>query len=74
MSEPHDVWPLAPTASRAAVAGLEELLPEVEELARRYSGALSRIEGAEAARSGEDPRPSNHGGHTPTPTPPEETD
>lgn len=56
-------------AAAAAIAGLEELLPEVEELSRRYLGAMARIEGQQAAMEAPDPRPSNHGGHTPTPTP-----
>jgi hypothetical protein len=56
-------------AADAAVVGLEQLLPEVEELSRRYAGAMSRLEGAAAASEASDPRPSNHGGHTPTPTP-----
>lgn len=65
------------TLDRAAadvpIGQLEELLPEVERLQAAYLGALARIEGlaaASAAHAGEDPRPSNHGGHTPTPTPP----
>lgn len=82
-------------AAEAAVSGLLELLPEVEGLSNAYLGALSRIEGAEAAAAdvpgprqswetddsyaarldsferskAADPRPSNHGGHTPTPPP-----
>ncbi len=63
-------------ASEVEVSKLQQLLPEAEKLAGAYLGALARIEGlaaAEAAAQGpdddEDPRPSNHGGHTPTPTP-----
>lgn len=52
-------------AAQAALQDLQGLLPEVEALNRAYLGAVSRIEGAFAA----DPRPSNHGGHTPTPPP-----
>jgi Ribbon-helix-helix protein, copG family len=56
-------------AAEAALSGLLGLLPEVEGLTDAYLGALSRLEGAEAAAEHEDPRPSNHGGHTPTPPP-----
>ena len=48
-------------ASAAAVAGLEELLPEVEELARRYMGAMSRLEGSAAAAEANDAPASNTG-------------
>jgi Ribbon-helix-helix protein, copG family len=51
----------------------EALIPEVEKLQDAYLGAMARLEGAATAaqQSAEpDPRPSNHGGHTPTPTTP----
>ncbi|MGZ0214359.1 MAG: hypothetical protein ACKVI4_17905 [Actinomycetales bacterium] len=51
-----------------------ELLPELENLNRQYLGAMSRIEGSEAVKRSQNPRPSNHGGHTPTPTPPGSTE
>lgn len=49
---------------------LEALLPEVERLHSTYVGAMSRLEGKAAADAAADPRRSNHGGHTPTPTSP----
>ena len=60
-------------AQTAALAGLEALYPEVEAMTKNYLGAMSRIEGAAAASEALDPRPSNHGGHTPTPTSDETT-
>ena len=48
-------------AASAAVEGLQELQPEVEEMARRYLGALSRLEGAAAAKSGDEAPASNTG-------------
>lgn len=48
-------------AASAAISGLEELLPEVEELARRYMGAMSRLEGSAAAAAAEDAPASNTG-------------
>ena len=48
-------------AATAAISGLEELLPEVEELARRYMGAMSRLEGSAAAAAAEDAPASNTG-------------
>ena len=48
-------------AASAAVSGLEELLPEVEEMSRRYIGALSRLEGAAAVAAGDDAPASNTG-------------
>lgn len=59
-------------ASRAEFAGLSELLPEVERIQNTVLGAMARLEGALAVAETRDPRPSNHGGHTPTP-PSEET-
>jgi hypothetical protein len=66
---------LTAAAGSAEVSKLQQLLPEAERLQDAYLGALARIEGL-AAAAGEpielpedgDPRPSNHGGHTPTPT------
>lgn len=52
------------------VSDLEALLPEVEAISRQYLGAMSRLEGHGTASGAPDPRPSNHGGHTPTPTSP----
>jgi hypothetical protein len=60
------------TIAAASVEQLQALMPEVEKLQNAYLGAFARIEGAAAAAAvGEDadPRPSNHGGHTPTPPP-----
>ncbi len=74
----------------AAIAHLEELLPEVANVQNAVLGSMSRLEGALTAREplseqdeiliqafgraqgvevppASDPRPSNHGGHTPTP-------
>lgn len=58
-------------AAQGFVQELVEMLPEVEAMQSQYLGAMSRLEGAAAARDagdGPDPRSSNHGGHTPTPT------
>lgn len=55
--------------SAAELAGLDDLLPEVERVQASVLGAMSRIEGALAVAESRDPRPSNHGGHTPTPPP-----
>lgn len=56
-------------AGAAAAAELLELLPEVERVQNAMLGSLARLEGAAAARAAlaadQDPRPSNHGGHTP---------
>lgn len=38
-------------AREAAVAGLTEILPEIENLSRQYLGAMARIEGAQAAQA-----------------------
>lgn len=55
----------------ADVLGLQGLLPEVEKVQNSVLGAMSRLEGKMAAAETADPRPSNHGGHTPHPlTPP----
>ncbi len=63
------------TVAAASMEQLASLMPEVERLQNAYLGAFSRIEGAAAvaaAREDSDPRPSNHGGHTPT-APPSDT-
>lgn len=61
----------------AASASAEEwqaLMPEVERLSNVLLGSLARLEGAATAHAAEasDPRPSNHGGHTPLEGSPEE--
>ena len=55
----------------ASVDELAAVIPEVERLQNVYLGALARLEGAAAAalEADRDPRPSNHGGHTPTDPP-----
>jgi len=56
-------------AAQASVLELQELVPEVERLQAFMVGSMARLEGAAVARATEsdeqDPRPSNHGGHTP---------
>ena len=56
-------------AAQANVLELQELLPEVERIQAVMVGSMARLEGAAAARAAqpdeEDPRSSNHGGHTP---------
>lgn len=56
-------------AGAAAADELLELLPEVERIQNVMLGSLARLEGAATARAAgptdQDPRPSNHGGHTP---------
>lgn len=42
-------------AAEMAVTGLEDLIPEVEQLSRAYMGAMARIEGKGAARADEAP-------------------
>ena len=54
---------------QASIAGLEGLLPEVEKVQNAVLGSMARLEGALAVHEASDPRPSNHGGHTPTPPP-----
>lgn len=56
-------------AAETAMSGLSALSEELDGLTNQYLGAMSRLEGAEAAAEASDPRPSNHGGHTPTPPP-----
>lgn len=53
-------------AATAAIQGLEELLPEVEKMARDYMGAMSRIEGAAAVAAAEndDDAPASNTGAT----------
>lgn len=52
-------------AARVTVTELEAVMPDVEKAQRAYLGAMAKLEGMAAAT--EDPRSSNHGGHTPTP-------
>lgn len=65
-------------AANASLSEFEDLMPELEKLQNSYMGAVSRLEGkaavaaARAETSPENPRPSNHGGHTPTPPPTED--
>jgi len=60
---------LSLAAAEASVLELQELLPEVQRIQAVMVGSMARLEGAAAARATqpdeEDPRPSNHGGHTP---------
>ena len=57
-------------AAQANILELQELLPEVQRIQAVMVGSMARLEGAAAARATqpdeEDPRSSNHGGHTPT--------
>lgn len=48
-------------AASAAVAGLEALLPEVEEMSRRYLGAMARLEGSAAVAEADEAPASNTG-------------
>lgn len=65
--------------AQATLSQLQQMQPEAERMQATYLGALARFEGlsasAEAEAQTDDPRPSNHGGNTPTPctspTPPE---
>lgn len=52
-------------AAGATVESIAALVPRAEKMQAEFLGSLAALEGAEAAR---DPRPCNHGGHTPTPT------
>lgn len=58
-------------AANVTVSELEAIMPDVQRLQNTYLGAIARLEGAQAVALAEaadqDPRPSNHGGHTPTP-------
>lgn len=58
------------SATMATLAELEAIAPDVEKMGELYLGAMSRLEGAAAAAEGEDPRPSNHGGHKSDPPAP----
>ena len=61
---------LTAVASAAQVSQLQQLLPEVQRVQDAYLGFMARLEGeSAAAEAASDPRPSNHGGHTPTPPP-----
>ena len=63
----------AKVAAYASATEVQELMPEVERLQSVLLGSLARLEGAAAAReaaAGQDPRSSNHGGHTPPTNPP----
>ena len=66
-SRTRDEFSLA--AAQANILELQELLPEVERIQAVMVGSMARLEGAATARASEpdeqDPRPSNHGGHTP---------
>ncbi len=63
-------------AGTVELTKLQQLLPEAQRLSDSYLGMMARLEGLAAAEDAldgpddEDPRPSNHGGHTPTPTNP----
>lgn len=66
-------------AAQATLTELQQMLPEAERMQASYLGAVAKFEGlstvAELEAQTDDPRHSNHGGHTPTPstspTPPE---
>lgn len=58
---------LTQAAADATMEQFEAMLPEVERMQDSYLGAMARLEGLATAAEAEDPRPSNHGGHTPTP-------
>ena len=70
---------LTAEASAVQVSQLEALLPEVQRVQEAYLGFMARLEGetavldarrddeSDGAAATPDPRPSNHGGHTPTP-------
>lgn len=53
-------------AATAAIQGLEQLLPEVEQMARDYMGVMSRLEGAAAVAAAEndDDAPASNTGAT----------
>lgn len=59
---------LVRAASELGVEELQAVMPEVERLHDTYLGVLARFEGVVAAAEAGDPRPSNHGGHTPNPS------
>ena len=60
---------LSKEAAGAVALELETIAGESEQLRNAFLGAFARLEGAAAAAANEaaDPRPSSHGGHTPTP-------
>jgi hypothetical protein len=63
---------LSESARASTLRHINSLLPEAQRVADSYLGFLARLEGEAAvasSRAAEDPRPSNHGGHTPTPPP-----
>lgn len=60
-------------STQRALERFQELLPAVEKMQGEYLGIMAHIEGLAAAEEAGDPRPSNHGGHTPTPPPEEPT-
>jgi hypothetical protein len=61
---------LTAEAAQIQVSNLDALLPEVQRVQEAYLGFMARLEGEMAAAEElDDPRPSNHGGHTPTPPP-----
>jgi hypothetical protein len=52
-------------AAELAMAGLEDLLPELETVQRAYMGAMARIEGkGAAAAAGDGPAPASNTGAT----------
>lgn len=53
--------------AQASIDELAAAMPELERMQNVYLGAMARLEGAAAASADPDPRPSSHGGHTPTP-------
>lgn len=61
-------------AAQATLTELQQMLPEAERMHANYLGAVAKLEGlstvAELEAQTDDPRPSNHGGHTPTPSTP----
>jgi len=59
---------LTAEAQQVHVSQLDALMPEVQRVQDAYLGFMARLEGESAAAEAADPRPSNHGGHTPTPT------
>lgn len=59
---------LTTEAAQTSVSQMQKMLPEAQRVQDAYLGFLARLEGeAAAALASADPRPSSHGGHTPTP-------
>lgn len=57
-------------AAKKGVDEITQMIPELERMQNAYLGTMARLEGmATVADTDSDPRPSNHGGHTPTPPP-----